>query len=80
MENTYYVQISGIKTADLGKMIEMKIQSKSDENVVYTINYSPMCYAYSMSNNESADNSIKYLVKALYLYYKEAVTYANANA
>ena len=64
----YYKEISDISAGKLGTAQNIAVGD-------YTISYSPMSYAYSVLNNDSTDESLKDLVKALYLYKQAAEAY-----
>lgn len=67
-DNYYYIDISDISSLKLNKANQTTIGE-------YTISYSPLSYAYAVVNNENATDSLKALVKALYLYNQASVAY-----
>lgn len=68
--NHYYIDISDIPAGELMKTYSTSIGG-------YTIKYSPMTYVYTVLNSDSASDSLKNTVKALYLYGQAALAYAN---
>ncbi|MCM1530223.1 MAG: cadherin-like beta sandwich domain-containing protein [Alistipes sp.] len=69
-DGCYYKEITDIPA---GKLDEVQNVTIGD----YTISYSPMSYAYAVLKSDSADENLKNLVKALYLYEKAADAYKN---
>ena len=61
-------KISGIAAKNLDKAIDVTV--KKDAEVVRTVHYSPLSWAYSKQSSENEDTSM--LAKALYLYYTAA--------
>lgn len=70
--NVYYIQTKGIPAHELGKNVEMTVAT-SEGNV--TISYSPLTYAYIALSRAGVDESLKNVVRAMYLYYQEALSY-----
>ena len=69
----YYIQCSDIPAGSLGTAQNISVGE-------YTISYSPLSYAYAALNSDSANDSLKNLVKALYIYNQNALAYKNPNA
>ena len=68
--NYYYIDIPNISAEKLGT-----IQNVSIGNC--TISYSPMSYAYAVLSSKNTSESLKNLVKSLYLYEQAAEAYKN---
>lgn len=66
--NYYYIDIADIPS-------HMLDQTKNVAVGDYTISYSPLSYAYAVINSENSDESLRNVVKALYLYNQAAVAY-----
>ena len=66
----YYKEITGISADKLGTAQSIAVDG-------YNVSYSPLSYAYAVLNSDSADESLKNLVKALYLYEQAAEAYKN---
>lgn len=66
----HYTDITGIPAGMLGTPQEKKIDD-------WSISYSPMSYVYSVLNSDYADENLKNLCKALYLYEQAAEAYQN---
>lgn len=67
-DDIYYVEIPNISAANLGKMYTVTCGD-------FKITYSAMSYAYSYLEKGTDDKNLEYLLKAMYLYYKEAYAY-----
>ena len=59
--------ISGINIKDIGEYITVNVKLSGDDNS-YSVKYNPLNYCYSVVNSDSPD-SLKNVVKALYLFY-----------
>ena len=70
-----YVAISEIAANELQDMYTVTIRSNDTGEVFATVTYGAMSYVKSVLNNSSDDN-LKNLVKALYLYNQAAVDYS----
>lgn len=66
--NYYYMDINGISAENLDETYTSAIGN-------YLISYSPMSYAYAVLRSDSASDSLKNVVKALYLYNQSADAY-----
>lgn len=66
--NYYYIDINGISAENLDATYTSAIGD-------YVISYSPMSYAYAALRSDSASDSLKNVVKALYLYNQSANAY-----
>ena len=66
------VRIRGIRASDIDEVFEMKVICGGNEGMV---RYSPLNYIANCVSRDHADNTLPNLVKALYLYYKEAEAY-----
>ena len=66
----YYKEITGISADKLGTAQSVTVDG-------YTVSYSPLSYAYAVLKSDSTDESLKNLVKALYLYEQAAEAYKN---
>ena len=64
----YYKEITGISADKLGMAQNVTVGG-------FTISYSPLSYAYTVLKSDSTDESLKNLVKALYLYEQAAEAY-----
>ncbi len=67
----YYIDIPNIAAHKL------HMNTETDVNGMIII-YSPLSYAYKVLSSETTDESLKNLVKAMYLYNQAAVAYKNA--
>ena len=68
--NYYYIDISNISAEKLGTIQNVTIGN-------CTISYSPMSYAYAVLSSKNTSESLKNLVKSLYLYEQAAEAYKN---
>ena len=68
--NYYYIDIPNISAEKLGTIQNVTIGS-------CTISYSPMSYAYAVLSSKNTSESLKNLVKSLYLYEQAAEAYKN---
>lgn len=68
--NYYYIDIPNISAEKLGTIQNVTIGN-------CTISYSPMSYAYAVLSSKNTSESLKNLVKSLYLYEQAAETYKN---
>ncbi|MDE5860694.1 MAG: hypothetical protein K2H28_00690, partial [Ruminococcus sp.] len=59
--NYYYIDITDISADKLDMACDTKIGG-------YTVTYSPMSYIYAVLSSEKASDSLKNVVRALYLY------------
>jgi len=66
----YCIDIPNIAAHELHKNIETEV-----DGIIIT--YSPLSYAYQVLNSESAEDSLKNLMKAMYLYHQAAKAYVN---
>ncbi len=69
-DDLWYIDITDITADKLG----------TAQDTIYngiTISYSPLSYAYEVLKSETTSDSLKNLVKAMYLYYEAAYAYAN---
>ncbi|MCM1315831.1 MAG: terpene cyclase/mutase family protein [Muribaculaceae bacterium] len=66
--NYYYIDITDISADKLDVDCDTKIGG-------YTVTYSPMSYAYAVLSSENASDSLKNVVRALYLYNQAANAY-----
>lgn len=64
----YYKEITDISADKLGMAQNVTVGG-------FTISYSPLSYAYTVLKSDSTDESLKNLVKALYLYEQAAEAY-----
>lgn len=76
-----YVQVSvnNIAAQNLDNIFEIKLQIDGDD-AVYSVSYSPMNYCYnvlSKQTTETRTDTLKNLVRALYLYNQQAKIYFN---
>lgn len=69
----YYIEVPNISVRQLGTAYTLSICDTSGAEV-YSVDYSALTYAYNMIKN-SKDDSLKNVVKALYLYYNASKTY-----
>lgn len=73
----YYVAIIGIKATELENMYHITITEKESNEQILSLEYGAWSYArYVVNNEENVD--LQNVVKALYLYGKEALTYNNS--
>lgn len=73
-----FVEKNGYCCKDISDISADKLGTTYDVTVGgYTISYSPMSYVYTVLNSDSADESLKNLVKALVLYRQSAEAYQN---
>ena len=68
--NYYYIDIPNISAEKLGTIQNVTIGN-------CTISYSPMSYAYAVLSSKNTSESLKNLVKSLYLYEQAAEAYKN---
>ena len=68
--NYYYIDIPNISAEKLGTIQNVTIGN-------CTISYSPMSYAYAVLSSKNTSESLKSLVKSLYLYEQAAEAYKN---
>ena len=68
--NYYYIDIPNISAEKLGTIQNVAIGN-------CTISYSPMSYAYAVLSSKNTSESLKNLVKSLYLYEQAAEAYKN---
>ena len=68
--NYYYIDIPNISAEKLGTIQNVTIGN-------CTISYSPMSYAYAVLSSKNTSESLKNLVKSLYLYEQVAEAYKN---
>ena len=68
--NYYYIDIPNISAEKLGTIQNVAIGN-------CTISYSPMSYAYAVLSSKNTSESLKNLVKSLYLYEQVAEAYKN---
>ena len=68
--NYYYIDIPNISAEKLGTIQNVTIGN-------CTISYSPMSYAYAVLSSKNTSESLKNLVKSLYLYEQAAEVYKN---
>ena len=68
--NYYYIDIPNISAENLGTIQNVAIGN-------CTISYSPMSYAYAVLSSKNTSESLKNLVKSLYLYEQAAEAYKN---
>ena len=68
--NYYYIDIPNISAEKLGTIQNVAIGN-------CTISYSPMSYAYAVLSSKNTSESLKNLVKSLYLYERAAEAYKN---
>ena len=68
--NCYYIDIPNISAEKLGTIQNVTIGN-------CTISYSPMSYAYAVLSSKNTSESLKNLVKSLYLYEQAAEAYKN---
>ena len=68
--NYYYIDIPNISAKKLGTIQNVTIGN-------CTISYSPMSYAYAVLSSKNTSESLKNLVKSLYLYEQAAEAYKN---
>lgn len=64
----YYIDISGISADQLDN-------ARDTTTGGYTITYSPMSYAFAVMSSDKASDSLKNVVRALYLYNQSANAY-----
>ena len=69
--NLYYYDFAHISAHKLGIKQDYSIGE-------FSVNASPLSYAYTVLESPEADNGIKSLVKALYLYNVETLAYRNS--
>lgn len=69
--NLYYIDIPNIAAHRLHLNTEINVNGM-------VITYSPLSYAYKVLSSETTDESLRNLVKAMYLYNQAAVAYKNA--
>ena len=69
-DNYYYIDIPNISAEKLGTIQNVTIGN-------CTISYSPMSYAYAVLSSKNTSESLKNLVKSLYLYEQAAEAYKN---
>ena len=67
--------IRGIKAAQLGDILMLTI---TGSNYQYSIRYSPMYYCKNVLADDTQDEKLRNVVKALYLYWKAAESYFGA--
>ena len=70
----YYVEISNIAAKDLDKSFHLEVSSKTN-GVVISLDYSAMSYVCKVLNSDNATETLKDLLKALYLYNQAANEY-----
>ena len=70
--NLYYIDSTGIPAHKLGEMVVTKVGDME-------ITYNPLSYAYIALTREGVDEDLKSVMHAMYLYYKAAQEYNNAN-
>ena len=70
--NLYYIDSTGIPAHKLGEMLVTKVGDME-------ITYNPLSYAYIALSREGIDEELKSVMHAMYLYYKAAQEYNNAN-
>lgn len=68
--NYYYIDISDISADKLDVACKTSIGG-------YTVSYSPMSYAYAVLSSDKASDSLKNVVRALFLYNQAANAYQN---
>lgn len=68
-DNLYYVQINGINPTDYDNDVTLTVSDGTDN---LNVTYSPMHYVTRMCNNNSASDSLKALLTAMYGYYQAA--------
>ena len=68
--NCYYIDIPNISAEKLGTIQNVTIGN-------CTISYSPMSYAYAVLSSKNTSESLKNLVKSLYLYEQATEAYKN---
>jgi len=66
--NYYYIDRSGISADNLDSVCRSTVGD-------YVISYSPMSYAYAVLSNKNSSESLKNVVRALYLYNQTADAY-----
>lgn len=75
--NYYYVRVADIPAHLLGTPVTLTVKENGD--VVGTIIYSPLSYAYSVlsayPNDDGVHDNVRNLVKSLYQYNNKAVAY-----
>ena len=76
MENGYYVEIANIPEAFLDTEFTVSVKNTQDDTV-YTIKTSPLCYVSKVLEGEETSEEMKNLVKALYLYNQKANEFFN---
>ena len=70
----YYVEISNIAAKNLDKSFHLEVSSKTN-GVVLSLDYSAMSYVCKVLNSDNATETLKDLLKALYLYNQAANEY-----
>lgn len=68
-------RIRGIKAAQLGDILMLTIQGS---NYQYSMRYSPMYYCKNVLADDTQDEKLRNVAKALYLYWKAAESYFGA--
>lgn len=71
----YYIDSEGIPAHKLGEKVQTTIVLSNAEHL--TIAYGPLSYAYRTLNLADIDESLKSLMRAMYLYYEAAWNYKN---
>ena len=75
-ENGYYVEIANIPAAFLDTEFTVSVKNTKDDTV-YTVKTSPLCYVSKVLEGEETSETMKNLVKALYLYNQKANEFFN---
>jgi len=68
-DGNHYVDIPGICASDLDSDFTVTFSDGTDSG---SVTYNPMTYCYTVLKNSSYDDTLKDLVKAIYLYNREA--------
>ena len=69
----YCIDIKNVRAEKLGTSFNVSVNG---EEVI--TNYSALSYVYKVMESDSTDDNLKNLVKALYIYNRNALTYINA--
>ena len=69
----YCIDIKNVRAEKLGTSFNVSVNG---EEVI--TNYSALSYVYKVMESDSTDDNLKNLVKALYIYNRNALAYINA--